>query len=310
MIDAEKAFIGLIFMIEAFIHGRKMTYITRSELDSEMDKAHAICKSQLLQAAIKAEQEIASGLNPGHLVPKSQATPPMLPSPASIAPSNSANSTPTTRDGSTPNTAASTSSNSPAHLAAPHGPGQTIIPGPLLPDRLQGSPIPAHVMTAMTSVTVPIGPTLVQNLKNHTALTLAAGWCMTTSQNTLNLPILARFFPNTFARVIHTTLSPTEEHEPDFEDEEGELFWPGQSITGEGLGWVCLMGKAMIKEFGKAYGYRGIDGVIPKPKPEDEEGSGTSNQAPNPPPGSGSVPHGRTPQGRTPQGYHPASLQR
>lgn len=303
-------------MIEAFIHGRKMTYITRSELDNEMDKAHANCKSQLLQAAIKAEQEVAPGLIPSHLAPKSQATPPMLPSPASIAPANSANSTPTTRDGSTPNTAASTSSNSPAHLAAPHGPGQTIIPGPLLPDRLQGVPIPAHVMTAMTSVTVPIGPTLVQNLKNHTALTLAAGWCMTTSQNTLNLPILARFFPNTFARVIHTTLSPTEEHEPDFEDEEGELFWPGQSITGEGLGWVCLMGKAMIKEFGKAYGYRGIDGVIPKPKPEDEEGNGNpSTQLPNPPPGSGSVPHGRTPQGhtpqgRTPQGYHSTSLQR
>ena len=274
-------------MIEAFIHGRKLTYIARTHLDADMDKLHTNCRNKILAAAIQAEKENPYGLTPGLLAPSAQSTPPMLPSPASIAPANSANSTPTTRDGGTPSTAASTST-SIAHLPTLYPPNQNIIPVPLLPDRLQGVPIPAHVIEAMAGVTVPVGPQLVQNLKNQTAGTVAAAWCMSTSQNTLNLPILARFFPNTFARVIHTTLGPTEEHEPDFEDEEGELFWAGQSVTGEGLGWVCLMGKAMIKEFGKTYGYQGIDGVIPKPKPEDEEGGGaqgqpnTSHRTPNP----------------------------
>ena len=278
--------------------------MARTHLDADMDKLHANGKTKILAAAVQAEQENPSGLNPGLLAAKSQATPPMLPSPASLAPANSANSTPTTRDGGTPNTTASTSSNLAAHLAAPYPPHQTMIPAPLLPDRLQGIPIPAHVMAAMADVTVPSGPQLIQNLKNMTAGTIAAAWCMTTSQNTLNLPILARFFPNTFARVIHTTLSPVEEHEPDFEDEEGELFWPGQSVTGEGLGWVCLMGKAMIKEFGKTYGYRGIDGVVPKPKPEDEESGSTplgqnTSQRPN------LTLHGHGPHGQNSHRYPP-----
>jgi hypothetical protein len=32
------------------------------------------------------------------------------------------------------------------------------------------------------------------------------------------------------------------------------------------LGWVCLVGKAMIKEFGRDIGYVGYDGVVPKPE--------------------------------------------
>jgi len=284
-----------------------MTYIARTHLDADMDKLHASCKTKTLAAAVQAEQENPSGLNPGLLAAKSQATPPMLPSPASIAPANSANSTPTTRDGGTPNTNAST----PAHLAVPYPPNQSIIPTPLLPDRLHGLSIPAHVMAAMADVTVTAGPQLVQNLKNQTSGTIAAAWCMTTSQNTLNLPILSRFFPNTFARVIHTTLAPIEEHEPDFEDEEGELFWPGQSVTGEGLGWVCLMGKAMIKEFGKTYGYRGIDGVVPKPKPEDEESSGAPPiQGQNIPQRLHPISHGHGPLGHNqrhpPQDFPPS----
>jgi hypothetical protein len=295
-------------MIEAFIHGRKMTYFARSHLDPDMDKLHANTKSKVLAAAIQAEQENPSGMNPGLLATKSQATPPMLPSPASIAPANSANSTPSNRDGGTPNTTASASSSSAAHLAAPYPPNQNVIPIPLLPDHLNGAPIPAHVMNAMADVTVTTGPQLVQNLKNHTSGTVAAAWCMTTSQNTLNLPILARFFPNTFARIIHTTLGPVEEHEPDFEDEEGELFWPGQSVTGEGLGWVCLMGKAMIKEFGKAYGYRGIDGVVPKPKPEDEESGAPPAHGQNLPQKPNPTSHGHGPNGHNPHRYPSQSI--
>jgi hypothetical protein len=32
------------------------------------------------------------------------------------------------------------------------------------------------------------------------------------------------------------------------------------------LGWVCLVGKAMIKEFGRDIGYVGYDCVVPKPE--------------------------------------------
>ena len=89
---------------------------------------------------------------------------------------------------------------------------------------------------------------------------------MKKSQETLTLPILREHFPKTFARMVFSTLAYDEEHEPEFEDEEGELFWPDQCITGEGLGWVCLMGKAMISEFGKEIGYLGKEGIVPKPE--------------------------------------------
>lgn len=91
--------------------------------------------------------------------------------------------------------------------------------------------------------------------------------------------------------MVYSALGPQEEHEPDIEDEEGELFWPGQSSTGEGLGWVCLMGKAMIKEFGKAYTYKGLDGVVPKPKPQGEAAHSVSREP------------SLAPQGATPQGH-------
>jgi len=124
---------------------------------------------------------------------------------------------------------------------------------------------------AAANVTVPITPAMAQVLKDQSGGIVAVSFGMEFSQRTLTLPILARHFPVTFARMVYSTLLPHEEHEPDIEDEEGELFWPGQCVTGEGLGWVCLMGKAMINEFGKDIGYRGLEGVVPKPKIEDPD---------------------------------------
>lgn len=285
-------------MIEGFIHARKLAHLAMSSLEKDVNVMYDDMKTQILQAATRAEQENITGLNLTLLAPKLQATPPMLPSPASIAPANSANSTPTTRDDGTPNTSTSTASGPAAQRAAPYHPGQNIIPEKLLPDRYKDAPIPAHVMDAMAAVTTATKATLVHQLKEQTHGTTSAAYCMTTAQSSLNLSTLVRFFPATFARVVYTTLSPTEEHEPDFEDEEGELFWPGQSITGEGLGWVCLVGKAMIKEFGKAYGYRGLDGVVPKPKPEEDEASkAPPTQTQLQPQRPGLTPHGHTPQG-------------
>ncbi|KAG5651185.1 hypothetical protein H0H81_009564 [Sphagnurus paluster] len=306
VIDAENAFIGLIFLIEGFIHVRKIAYMANSQLEKDISKVYDDMRVEVEAAAAKAEQALLSGDNPG-LATKPQATPPMLPSPASIAPANSANSTPTTRDSGTPNPVTSTAAASqPAHL-----PGQTVIRGKMLPDRYRDAPLPAPVMDSMLSVTTSVGVPFVQNLKEQSYSTIIASRCMTQSQGALNLTTLRRHFPATFARVIYTSLSPTEEHEPDFEDEEGELYWPGQSITGEGLGWVCLLGKAMIKEFGKTCGYRGLDGVVPKPKPEDVVANPPPSQVP-PQQRSGSTPHGHTPHGHTPHGYSnaPSSLQR
>ncbi|KAJ7091260.1 hypothetical protein C8R44DRAFT_891657 [Mycena epipterygia] len=265
--DAEKAFLGLIWMIEGFIHSRKLVYGTakNSPVDRDLDK---LVGSTRVAIAAAATDAVPSGAIMGSLAPKSSATPVMLPSPASLAPS--ANSTPTNRDGGTPSsTAGSTSSATTPHPVAP-GLAPSTLPSALLPPELKHVPIAPHIVSAMENVTVPIGPRLLNELKNESLGIANAAYCLNNSQNFLNLPVMARFFPTTFARMVSSTLSPNEEFEPDFEDEEGELFWPGQSSTGEGLGWVCLMGKAMIKEFGKAYSYRGLDGVVPKPKPEEE----------------------------------------
>jgi len=245
-----------------------MVYDVRGRLDIEMDKVHdSLAKkiSVAASSAIEGDPVLAASFG---ITGK---PPPMLPSP------NSANSTPVNRDENTPNSNNPTSNRStqPAnHASARQQPNYTgSVPFKLLPRFIRdtSAPIPQHVMSAMQSVKEPISAQLVQNLKELTSGYVATSWCTIHSQNSLNLPLLRRCFPHTWARMMYSTLLPTEEGEPDFEDEEGELYWPEQSITGEGIGWVCLMGKAMINEFGKAYGYMGLDGVVPKPEPKKQE---------------------------------------
>jgi len=252
-------------MIESFIDARKMFYTIRQELDRGMDRISEQAKAKI-EAAIQDAELTAA--NPSLLPSKSHSTPPMLPSPASIAPSNSANSTPTSRDGATPNTDSRLPGPSqnpppqPPRQQPPHPPPFF----PLLPRRVRESPAPPpSYLEAAAKVSEPIDVTMIANLKDLTATYRSTASLMFESQKLLNLATLARHFPTTFSRMVYSTLTPTEEHEPDLEDEEGELFWPGQLVTGEGLGWVCLMAKAMISEFGKLYGYKGLQGVVPKP---------------------------------------------
>ncbi|CAK5281590.1 unnamed protein product [Mycena citricolor] len=292
--DAEKAFLGLIWMIEGYIHGRKLVYGTNrsSTLERELEKTVAVTRASLAAAAVEAT---TSGSVNGKPASKSGTSPVMLPSPASLAPS--ANSTPTNRDGGTPGSNIGSVPSATVPAATTSAP--STLPSSFLPAELRHIPIPPQIAVALDNVSVGVSPRLVGEVKSMSQEIAAAQFCLNNAQAHLNLPIIARHFPVTFARMIGSTLSFNEEHEPDFEDTEGELFWPSHSLTGEGLGWVCLMGKAMIMEFGKPYSYRSLDGVVPKPKPEEEAESGGALQ-----------PQTR-PSGATPLGYNsPLSMPR
>ncbi|KAG1751543.1 uncharacterized protein EDB91DRAFT_612236 [Suillus paluster] len=274
--DREKALLGLIWMIEGFIHGRKFFFSAKMVIEPEMERTWAKMKADMAALSKEAEKAEMNGMvgSAGQLSLGSQPTPPMLPSPASIAPANSANSTPINSSASgTPNASSSSSNTSLANSSAPSRPAppiSTALPQymhGLLPQTTKGQPASYNMVEAAAKATATIGPVVTYSVKELSGGVMAAGYCMEYAQRTLTLPILARHYPTTFARMMSSSLTAHEEHEPDIEDEEGELFWPGQCVTGEGLGWVCLMGKAMIKEFGRDIGYLGLAGVVPKPAP-------------------------------------------
>lgn len=123
----------------------------------------------------------------------------------------------------------------------------------------------ANGVNAPPPPSIPVPAPLLSDLQNILSSTIHAATRMKTAQSTLSLPLLREHFPRTFGRMVYSTLSAGDEHEPDMEDEEGELFWPGQCVTGEGLGWVCLMGRSMVREFGREVGYRGVEGLVEKP---------------------------------------------
>ncbi|KAN0090819.1 hypothetical protein V8E55_004385 [Tylopilus felleus] len=274
--EREKALLGLIWMIEGFIRARKFYYTAKLAVDPELDRTWTKMRSEmavLSREAEKAEMNGTAGAA-GQLLLGSQATPQMLPSPASIAPANSANSTPITNSaGGTPNTNSSSTtlvaSQSPSQPRSTQS-SQAALPPHLVahvPNSSDGRAPSVNMIAAASKATATFGPTFTFTLKEQSNGIVSAGYCMEHAQKYLTLPILARHYPTTFARMVGTSLSAHEEHEPDIEDEEGELFWPGQCVTGEGLGWVCLMGKAMVKEIGRDFGYIGLAGVVPKPEP-------------------------------------------
>jgi hypothetical protein len=242
-------------MIEAYINYRKFVYAcldrrgkdgqskeglesTSTRLYREIERQQQAAVDVLAQAAVS--QKHGSG---------SVNTPTMLPSPASAS---SVNSTPTMANRSPVNPSPSNqpqpSSSVPPQLAPnPPQPSSTHPPGPI-----------------PTAFPLMLQPETIAAFRNQNLAIHAAQWCSHLASQYLSIPILMRHFPTAWARIAGSSLSADEEHEPDIEDDEGELYWPGQSQIGEGLGWVCLMGKAMVKEFGKGIGYLGIDGVIRK----------------------------------------------
>ncbi|KAF9501803.1 hypothetical protein BDN71DRAFT_1500823 [Pleurotus eryngii] len=278
--DAERALQGLIYMIEGFIMSRKLVYNCRTAPGQDIKRLHNEMSSNMMAAAREAKSKssgasAAGGINGTGLIPASAH---QLPSPASIATASSANSTPTNpgaRPSSTHSSASSSSHRPNGTVSArPQLPSTPLpsIPHGFLPESMRShyDQIPSQVLTAMSSVTVKVAASQLQDITDLVMMMNTSSSLLGTANQMLNLPILRKSFPRTYARMVHSTLSPQEELEPEFEDEDGELFWPGQSVSGEGLGWVCLMGKAMIVEFGKAYGYAGLAGVVPKP-PAGEE---------------------------------------
>ncbi|KAJ4483281.1 hypothetical protein J3R30DRAFT_3698060 [Lentinula aciculospora] len=284
--DAEKAFYGLMYvlptlvppiyvllmscrhMFHAFIHARIVTHGQR-KLRSDLERViEATC--QAVNAAIIDAATHGSSLPET----KSQSTPPMLPSPASIGATNSANSTPTNRDGTpissetrvdliSSSSAINTSSLSSSLSSGPS------IPLPFLPPQYRNGIPPSHVTAAANTVSASLNLNQLATVNEISFSLSMAVSEMQAAQNHLNYSMMARHFPRTFARMVHSTLISTEEHEVDFEDDDGELFWPGQSITGDGLGWLCYMGEAMVQEFGKQFDYKGLKGVVPKPDQYD-----------------------------------------
>jgi hypothetical protein len=258
-------------MIEAFIHGRRAMHAIQSQRGKEMQALVDSVKSRV------NEHILTTMYGPSH-----DPTTPSLPSPANTNGSDSANSTPT---------------NPPAQVAkqpiprGPPPPAMRLMPAQStrpeewpsnMPESLMiGCPVqkvPPEVLQAAGHAIKTNVPLAIFGVVSDTVHPLnSAGHAMVEAQKSLNLPIMARLFPKTFARMIQSTLSYTDEHEPDIEDEDGELLWPPQVVTGEGIGWVCLMGRAMINEFGKEFGYRGLEGAVKK-----EQGPPPTNSASTP----------------------------
>ncbi|KAI0769651.1 hypothetical protein BD413DRAFT_604783 [Trametes elegans] len=246
--EREKAFIGLLWMIESFIHGRKLRYQVVNvdrENDHKMTRLNIQWKAEKAQAearAAAAAEAQASSSNP----------PNMLPSPASSNSANSSHSTPIGGHGQGTPARKPTVDREPSKDEN-HRPGNPH------------GPPPGHI-------TIPVQTGFIVDRKAQSHGILQSSATMQAAQLSLNLPVMARHYPRTTARMVLSSLGPQDEHEPDFQDDDGELYWPTQVITGEGLGWACLMGMAMVKEFGKEYGYQGVNGVIPRQNGEEVSG--------------------------------------
>lgn len=264
-------------MIEGFIHARKLNYASRTARN-DTTALWMNCKESMFTAAreeaLKATSTLLSSTS-SHLTPQG------LPSPANSVPTNSAHSTPTNvvdRAHDHGSILPSTSARPPPQ-GSPNGHNHPQLVPPEFakdgdfPRPPNGDRPTEQMMVAASKVTLSISPHFINGVQSLSQGIEAAQFCLERSQQTLTLPKMAQHFPTTFARMVHSNLAADEEYQPDMEDEEGELFWPAQCITGEGLGWVCLMGKAMINELGKDIGYIGLNGVIPKPKADASSGS-------------------------------------
>lgn len=236
----EKSFLGLIHMIEAFMRQRLVRYRLSSFL--ELRTKEYFYEIERVTKAKQAAAEASSA--------KPKPTPPekSLPSPDTDA--ASANSTPV-NPGNTP-------------LNTPFNANDSRSEDAKRGINKMASTRPPE-SNAPPEVFVPVKQSYIVNTRTLLNLQSMASREMRQSEKLLSLAIMREHFPHTFGRMVCSTLSADEEYEPDMEDGEGELFWPSQCVTGDGIAWVCLMGRAMVREFGKEIGYTSLSGAIPKP---------------------------------------------
>ena len=242
-------------LVEAFIHGRKWRFnlqITTRESDRLMRvlQIHQDAENERVRHQRQERQEEEK--KAAELEKQVQ----MLPSPAS-----SAGSTPKSVDGAS-NASAPTATPTPAALTSRRPEPQSLEQREVRP--------PGHINLAHSAQ---VNINAVGPFRSQAFGLYEAKKAVDIAGRVVTLPIMAKHYPRTFARMVYSSLSINDEHEPDFDDEEGELFWPGQVVGSEGLGWICYMGRAMIKEYAKQYGYKGVDGALPLPSgyhnPED-----------------------------------------
>ncbi|EPQ57359.1 hypothetical protein GLOTRDRAFT_74095 [Gloeophyllum trabeum ATCC 11539] len=255
--EREEALVGLVHMVRAFIESRNALLSSRHYVRYEMGKLakqgddtanaeHRRLLNETRESALKNNPAFRHLRDP----------PTQLPSPAPTA-NGSASSTPTANRAE--GTPLQSSIRTPPSSSGSEQP-KTMLDLDQFVLKSTASP-PAILQT----ITLPLRGNVAKAVSQQAEQLHRAIKNVESYQSKLSLPILAKHFPITFARVIQTTLQQHEEYEPDFEDDEGELFWPGQCINGEGIGWVCLLGRSMIKEFGKDIGYQGYRGFVRLP---------------------------------------------
>ncbi|KIY50133.1 hypothetical protein FISHEDRAFT_9835, partial [Fistulina hepatica ATCC 64428] len=252
---AEQAFVGVINMIHGFIIARQAVHANRDQTVKQLRGLENILKLQVATAVTEAQEALH-------------------PDPSKVAHLPSPGTTPgTSRNSCTPPTVGN-SSDTPSRNVPPHGTDvvgtkpQFPIPQSYVPKDLLDKPpedIDPSIMNAMTRVTMPLSASNVYKLRTQADDFALASRLLTDAGASLNLGVLSRHFPKTFRRIAFTTLTPADENTPEFDDDEGELCWPPQCLTGEGLGWVCLLATAMVHEYGQQFGYLGIKGAVPKP---------------------------------------------
>ncbi|GJE92258.1 hypothetical protein PsYK624_084120 [Phanerochaete sordida] len=233
--DREKALLGLLYMIEASVLSNKLRESARP-IDS--DNRALLCR---LQKQFVEDEKKSSDKSKSSDGSESLATPPMLPSPASI--SSNGSTPPGKKAEETQPTPAAPRKGMPVALRNPEEVWQDLA----VPDKYYTE----------------VNWRQVRARKSESEGILGMMQCLTLAQDLFNLPMLAKLYPRTYKRILNTTFTATDEFHPDIEDEQGELFWPGQvMVNSGGVAWYCAVGKAMLKELGRENGYRGIDGAI------------------------------------------------
>ena len=232
------------YMLEASVLGNKLR---ESAKHIDYDNKALICRLQKQYVEAEREKDKGGDKSKPSDGSESLATPPMLPSPASMT--SSAGSTP-------PGKSVEEAQPAPPTAAPTKDKAKGGMPVSLRnPDEVWSDlAVPDTYFTEVCW-------TQVRQRKSESEGIIGVMQSLTLAQEHFTLPIMSKLYPRTFARVLNTTYTATDEYHPEIEDEEGELFWPGQVMTG-GIAWYCAVGKAMLKEFSKEYGYRSIDGAI------------------------------------------------